>query len=88
MTMMRPLALAKISEKASPTFDSDIEWPSRSILVLSEISASTPSLPNSAKAPKSIGSPLIGVKSTLKSPVTITVPTGQRTAIEVASGTE
>ena len=70
----------------SPTVLSDIVKPFLSALVESDISANTPSFPSSAKRLKSINFPSIGVKSTLKSPVWIIVPTGVLIASITESG--
>ena len=68
----------------SPTELSDIVYPFLSEFVLSDNNAKTPLFPISAILPKSINWSSIGVKSILKSPVCITVPTG----VWIASITE
>ena len=59
---------AKRRSKVAPTLRSLMEKPSRSTLVDSLNRARTPRFPISARRFKSMGSPEIGVKSTLKSP--------------------
>ena len=76
---------AKIVSKVFPTVFSDIVNPGLIALVESHMSASTPFLPNSANLARSIVSPYTGVKSTLKSPVWITVPAGEWMASAHAS---
>ena len=74
-TISLPVALVKISSKASTTSTSDPVKPRRSMLVLSAKSASTSAAPSSAKRWTSKCWPSIGVWSTLKSPVWTTTPT-------------
>ena len=82
--MMRFSQPRKSLSKPSPTLRSDSVWPGLSTLVESDSSASTPCLPSSPKRVRSIISPLMGVRSILKSPVWITTPSG----VWMASATE
>ncbi len=86
--MMRPAALSKMCDSASPTVRSLGVMPSDSLLVLSLSSSSTPSSPSRASRARSGGSPLIGVWSILKSPLWTTTPSGVRMASAHASGME
>ena len=70
------------------TSDSDGERPSRTALVESPISASTPSSPSAVSFAASVGAPMIGVGSIFQSPVCSTVPAGVRIASALDSGIE
>ena len=85
-TMIRPVALVKISSNASTTSSSDPVKPRRSMFVLSAKSASTPVAPSSANRWTSKCWPSIGVWSILKSPVCTSVPTGVWMASATQSG--
>ena len=73
----RPGALLMIPLNAWPTTCSLGVYPGASARVLSDTSASTPCAPNLASMAKSAVFPSAGVWSNLKSPVWITVPTGE-----------
>ncbi len=81
-------AWRKSMSNESSTFVSDFVYPSRSAFVESQNIARTPSLPSSAKRPRSIIPPSVGVQSILKSPVWTIVPAGECIASATASGTE
>ena len=88
MMMRLPSALANSRSKVSPTLRSEGVWPGRSALVESAIRASTPLLPSSPKRARSMISPSMGVKSTLKSPVCTRTPAGVCMASPTESGME
>ncbi len=85
-TIILPVLLVNILSNELATILSLIVYPGLSTFVLSAIKANTPSFPSSANLAKSITSPDIGVKSTLKSPVWIITPTGVFIANAEASG--
>src|SRR6266851_2592439 len=74
VTATRPLAAFTSSVMVLATSASDGERPSRTALVESPISASTPASPSSRNRRSSVGTPMIGVGSIFQSPVCSTVP--------------
>ena len=72
----------------SSTTRSDGVLPSISTRTVSEKSASTPSSPSRRSRRSSVGPPITGVGSNLKSAVSTIVPTGEWTAIALVSGIE
>ena len=88
VTAIRPSSDAIRSRKLSRTSASEPDVPSTIALVLSHTMASTPSSPNRAKAASSVGLPISGSGSSLKSPVCRMVPCGVRITSACASGIE
>src|SRR6266566_2233517 len=84
--MIRPGHCPNSSWKASPMVRSEGVKPSRSALVLSDISSITPWFPKCERRAMSVGLPSTGVWSILKSPEWITMPTGVWIASAVVSG--
>ena len=76
------------SAKVLATSASEGERPSRTALVESPTSASTPSSPSAVSFASSVGAPTSGVGSIFQSPVCSTVPAGVRIASAFDSGIE
>ena len=88
MTMRFSGFMVKIISSDLPTFFSEGVCPGRSALVDSHISISTPSRPSSPSRVMFIMSPSIGVRSSLKSPVCTSIPSGVLMASAQASAME
>ena len=88
VTATRPLAAFTSLVMVAATSVSEGERPSRTALVESPISASTPASPSSRNRRSSVGSPMIGVGSIFQSPVCSTVPTAVWMASACDSGIE
>ncbi len=70
------------------TEPSEGSYPGRSAFVESDRSRRTPRRPSAANAGRSVGTPSIGVVSSLKSPEWTISPSGVSNAMPAASGTE
>ncbi len=81
-------AVRTSSASVLATSASDGERPSRTALVESPISASTPASPSAVSLGASVGAPMSGVGSIFQSPVCSTVPAGVRIASALDSGIE
>ena len=91
VTMNRLSAYSRKSERiAAPTVDSDGVKPGRSALVESDMRRRTPPsrLAMSPSIARLVRRPSTGVRSSLKSPLWMIVPTGVKNAIAKPSGTE
>ncbi len=88
VTATRPRAAFTSSVMVFATSCSEGERPSRTALVESPTSASTPSSPISRNRRSSVGRPMIGVGSIFQSPVCSTVPAAVRIASAWDSGIE
>ena len=87
-TNMRPGALSIMSTKLCSIVLSLGVRPGRSVVVLSDNNANTPSFPSSSKRSMSVRSWSNGFGSNLKSPVLIMRPTGVSTITIVLPGIE
>ena len=88
VTATRPLADLTSSVIVLATSASEGERPSRTALVESPTSASTPASPSSRSRRSSVGRPMIGVGSIFQSPVWSTVPISVWIASACDSGIE
>ena len=88
VTATRPLAALTSFLMVAATSVSEGERPSRTALVESPTSASTPSSPSSRSRRSSVGWPITGVGSIFQSPVCSTVPTSVLIASACDSGIE
>ena len=83
---IRPGASRKILSNELTRSRSEPLWPARSALVESLSSSRTPSWPSWRKRLRSVGAPIGGSSSSLKSPVYTIFPTGVLIARAAASG--
>ena len=88
VTATRPLAAFTSLVMVAATSVSEGERPSRTALVESPTSASTPASPSSRRRRSSVGRPMIGVGSIFQSPVCSTVPAEVWIASACDSGIE
>ena len=88
VTATRPGAASITPRSPCPTACSEGDSPSRSALVESQISASTPASPSSRKRASLVSGPISGAGSIFQSAVWITVPSGVVMASDTGSGIE